>query len=196
MTDPPPAGQSQPRTPLEPISDTDASTDEFEALFMAHHAYVRRSLSYFGVGGESVDDLAQEVFLVLHRRLAEFDPSRDIRSWLFGIARRVAQTHRRGMARAERKLAAVPEAEPVAQPEEELARSEEVAVVDRFIASLPDKLRDVFVLVEIEGCSAPEVAEMLDLKVNTVYSRLRLGRERFTKAFARRRPKEGSAHAR
>ncbi|MEM6996950.1 MAG: RNA polymerase sigma factor [Myxococcota bacterium] len=162
----------------------------FESLFMANHAYVCRSLSYMGVSSANIDDLAQEVFLVLHRRLADFDPSRDLRSWLFGVARRVAQTHRRGAARAERKLAVVPPAVPAPAPDDVLSRSEEVAMVDRFVAGLPDKLRDVFVLSEIEGHAAPEIAAALGIKVNTVYSRVRLGRERFARALARHRAAE------
>ena len=157
---------------------------------MAHHAYVCRSLSYMGVATANIDDLAQEVFLVLHRKLAEFDPTRDLRSWLFGIARRTAQTHHRGAARAKRKLAVVPAAEPGPAPDEVLARGEEIAMVDRFISSLPDKLRDVFVLSEIEGRPAPEIAKTLDVKVNTVYSRLRLSRERFARVLSRHRAAE------
>ena len=196
MKDSPPTGQSGARTPLEPPSEPDPTPDEFETLFMAHHAFVCRSLSYFGVDDSSVLDLAQEVFVVVHRRRADFDDRRDLRSWLFGIARRVAHTERRSRTRAERKLAAVPEAAPAPMPDEELARREEVALVERFIARLPDKLRDVFVLVEIEGCSAPTVAEVLGLKLNTVYSRLRLGREQFAKAIARHDSRGGPPDAR
>ncbi len=146
---------------------------------MAHHAYVCRSLSYMGVASANIDDLAQDVFLVLHRRRGDFDATRDLRSWLFGIARRVAQTHQRGAARAERKLKVVPPVEPAPAPDDVLARNEEIAMVDRFLSDLPDKLRDVFVLAEVEGQSAPQIAATLELKVNTVYSRLRLARKRF-----------------
>lgn len=182
-------GQSEPKGVPSSVAHS-AQTLDFGSIFMANHAFVCRSLSYFGVGAANVEDLAQEVFLVLHRRLEDFDRGQDLRSWLFGIARRVAQTHRRGTARAERKLRVVPAAEPGPAPDEVVARNEEIEMVDRFITSLPDKLRDVFVLSEVEGMPAPEIASALDLKVNTVYSRIRLARERFGRALTRHRAAE------
>ena len=189
MKDPSRPGQSGPKG-LTPSAAHTAQTLDFGSIFMANHAFVCRSLSYFGVGTANVEDLAQEVFLVLHRRLDDFDAKQDLRSWLFGIARRVAQTHRRGMARAERKLKVVPAAEPRPAPDEVVARNEEIEMVDRFITSLPDKLRDVFVLSEVEGVPAPDIASALDLKVNTVYSRVRLARERFARVLKRHRAAE------
>lgn len=193
MKDRPDPGQSEPKGVPSSVAHS-AQTLDFGSIFMANHAFVCRSLSYFGVGTPNVEDLAQEVFLVLYRRLSDFDPNQDLRSWLFGIARRVAQTHRRGTARAERKLRVVPTVQPGPAPDEVVARNEEIAMVDRFIASLPDKLRDVFVLSEVEGLPAPEIASALDLKVNTVYSRIRLARERFGRALTRHRAAEDRQH--
>jgi len=189
VTDRPASGKSELNAVLSRVSSQ--SEDSFENLFMAHHAYVCRSLSYFGVPSSGIEDLAQEVFLILHRRRDAFDATRDLRSWLFGIARRVAQTHRRGASRAERKLSVAPRPQPGPSPDELLARTEEIEMVQRFIESLPDKLREVFVLTEIEGEAATTVATTLNLNVNTVYSRVRLARERFARALSRYRAKEG-----
>ena len=152
---------------------------------MAHYAYVCRTLSYFGVPASAVDDVAQDVFLVMYRRLAELDVSRDVRSWLWGIARRVAHTHRRSAARAKRKHDEAPPKTGPVRPDERLQLRQQAQIVERFVQSLPDKLRDVFVLTQIEGLSAPAVAEALELELNTVYSRVRLSRERFARTLQR-----------
>ena len=152
---------------------------------MSHYAFVCRTLAHFGVEAAAVEDVAQEVFLVLHRRLADLDPSRDARSWLWGIARRVAHTHRRGITRAQRRhLQAEPPSAPPG-PDIALESRERAEIVERFVQDLPEKLRDVFVLAEIEGMSAPEIGATLEIKLNTVYSRLRLARERFARLIER-----------
>lgn len=138
----------------------------------------------------AIEDLAQDVFIVLHRRLQDYDPERDVRSWLWGIARRTASTHARSAGRAERRLRAVPEPEPVRQPDEHIEQRERADLVGQFLGSLSDEQREVFVLMEIESMSAPAVAETLGLKLNTVYSRLRAARERFKRAVARHRAKQ------
>jgi RNA polymerase sigma-70 factor (ECF subfamily) len=183
VTDPSSDGKFE-ASRLRLVSDPTSTTPpvpDFSALFMAHYAYVCRSLSYFGVPSHATEDVTQEVFLVLHRRLAELDPTRDVRSWLWGIARRVAHTHVRAATRAQRKHddAPAPAAPPI--PDAQLERRERAEIVERFVAKLSDKLRDVFVLSEIEGLAAPAIAEALDLELNTVYSRVRLARERFAR---------------
>jgi RNA polymerase sigma-70 factor, ECF subfamily len=181
---------------VEPTTQANTPGGNFEALFMAHYGFVCRTLVHFGVDPPSVEDIAQEVFVVVHRRFAEIDPARDVRSWLWGISRNAAHTHRRGAARAERKLRVVPvELEPP-RPDERLELHERAAVVEQFLESLAPKLRDVFVLAEIEGLSAPEISAVLEVKLNTVYSRLRLARERFDRVLETRRARERALAAR
>jgi RNA polymerase sigma-70 factor (ECF subfamily) len=168
-------------------------TEPFEALFMSHYAFVCRTLAHFGVETAAVEDVAQEVFLVLHRRLADLDPSRDARSWLWGIARRVAHTHRRGTARARRRHEHAEAPPPRPGPDHELETRERARIVEAFVVGLPEKLRDVFVLAEIEGMSAPEIGQTLGIKLNTAYSRLRLARERFAGLLEQLRAGENAA---
>jgi RNA polymerase sigma-70 factor (ECF subfamily) len=159
---------------------------EFRRLFDAHHGFVRRSLVGLGVAPSLVDDACQEVFVVVHRRLDEFDPQRSLRSWLYGIARRVALTLARGEYRAQRKKLALARApEPVGDLDAQLETRQAIELVERFLATLDPAQREVFVLAQIEGLSAPEVADALDVKLNTVYSRLRLARRRFDRFLAR-----------
>jgi RNA polymerase sigma-70 factor (ECF subfamily) len=165
---------------------------DFDELFVAHYGFVCRALHSMGVDAASVEDRAQDVFVVLHRRLADYDERRDIRSWLWGIARRVASTHERTSTRAQRKLRAIPDVPAPRGPDERVELREEAAFVRDVLAAMPDEQREVFVLMEIETMSAPEIAEALGLKLNTVYSRLRAARERFKDAVAKRRRREGA----
>jgi RNA polymerase sigma-70 factor (ECF subfamily) len=159
---------------------------EFDDLFLAHYGFVCRILHGMGIDAASVEDVAQDVFVVLHRRLADYDQQRDVRSWLWGIARRVASMHVRTKSRAQRKLQAMPDASAPNGPVERVELREDAEFVRAVLASMPRAQCEVFVLTEIEAMSGPQIAETLGLELNTVYSRLRAARERFRAAIAKR----------
>ena len=184
------ASSQGPRTPS--LTALPGARLDFRSVFTEHYAFVWRTLAHFGVPASALDDAAQEVFAVVHRRLADYDGHSSVRSWLWGIARRVAATLQRGRIRAQRRLEVVQP--PVASriPDEELERRDLVGVVEACVERLEEPLREVFVLTEIEEFSAPEIAEALGIKLNTVYSRLRTARDRFARAVARARAREGS----
>ncbi|PRQ06312.1 RNA polymerase sigma factor [Enhygromyxa salina] len=161
-----------------------ASSDEFDLVYRREMGFVWRVLRYHGVGPEAIEDAVQDVFMVVHRRWHAWDPQQSIRSWLFGIARRVAATRRRGAARHERKLAAIPERAPTAALDEQAADRETLRRLADVLAQLDHKLAAVFVLSEIEGLTAPEIAEQLDANLNTVYWRLRTARAHVNGAMA------------
>lgn len=144
-------------------------------------------LRRLGVPESSLDDGIQNVFVVAHRRQADLRADIPIRSWLYGIVRRVAADLRRGRKRHRRRLAAVPDPTPPASPDTEVERAEAAAFVEAFLADLDEPQRMAFVLADLEGMSAPEIAVMLDVKLNTVYSRVRLARARFQRALKRRK---------
>lgn len=168
----------------------------FEAVYREHHDFVWRSLRGMGLSEASVDDATQEVFLVLHRRLGEFDPERGaLRGWIYGVARMTARKYRRSHAqRMEREVPSeateaaseAPRPSRGAAPEEAVARAEAAQLVQDFLESLDEDKREVFVLADIEGVTAPEIAEALGVNLNTVYSRLRLARKRFDAVLSRR----------
>lgn len=160
---------------------------DFRAVFTEHYAFVVRTLTHFGVPASTLDDAAQEVFAIVHRRLADYDGESSVRSWLWGIARRIAATMQRGQVRAQRRLEVVKAPEPAPIPDEELERRDLIEVVEACLQRLEEPLREVFVLTEIEEFSAPEIAQALGIKLNTVYSRLRTARERFARGIARAR---------
>jgi RNA polymerase sigma-70 factor (ECF subfamily) len=129
----------------------------------------------------------QDVFLVVHRRLEDFEARCSVKTWLFGIALRVAHDHHRLHRRKgghEPLDPGVIDGSP--GPHEALAKAEAVRELDRILGSLDEDKRAVFILAEIEQMTAPEMAEALGIRVNTVYSRLRAARRAFEAALARR----------
>jgi len=180
------------RSGVTQLSVPRAPALSFDAVFRHEHDFVWRTLQHYGVPDAAVDDATQDVFVVVHRRLDDFDGRASLRSWLIGIARRVASRHRvRSATRAQREapLAVEPRASGPG-PDTGAIRVEAVDFVADFLTGLPQKLRSVFHHCEIEGMSAPEVAEVLGIPINTVYSRLRLSRARFERALERRRQRE------
>lgn len=170
---------------LRIVTGDSTPTLEFRAVFMDHYGFVCRALRSMGVDASSVEDVAQDVFMVLHRRFDEYEPSRDLRSWLWGIGRHAARTHARTVRRSQRKLRVIPPAAPTERPDEHLERQERAQFVADFLHRLPEDQRVVFVLAEIESRSAPEIATGLGVPLNTVYSRLRTARSQFKRAVTR-----------
>jgi len=155
-----------------------------EHVYRCHAGVVRRALRSFGVEGAALDDAVQDVFVVLVRRHAEFDPGGSWTNWVWGIARRVARGYRRGDGRRERLHAALPRSSANTTPEDELAQRRALAFLDAFARDLPPALLDTFVLVELEGRTGPEVAAATGANLNTVYARIRAVRRRFDDAIA------------
>lgn len=145
----------------------------------------------FGVAPAWVDDATQDVFVIVQRRLDAYDGRVPIRRWILGIARNVAMKYRQRSARHDARLDALQNHEPFVaaadRVEETVAKRQASRLVDGFVESLrPDK-RAVFTLIDIEGFTAVETAEILGIKLNTVYSRLRVARQRFETTMARHR---------
>lgn len=152
----------------------------FEDVYTKHARFVWRVLRASGVPEAQVDDGVQDVFVVVHRRLHEFEPRADIRSWLFRIAKWVATALRRkASARYEGEELSDDVSDGREGPFETVARSQAVHRLERLLAAMDEEKRMVLLLMEIEEMKANEVAELLDVNVNTVYSRLRIAREQF-----------------
>lgn len=175
----------------EPDATAPLQGVDFDTVYREHFPFVWRSLRRQGVPPPALDDAAQEVFVVVHRRLADFDGRVGVRSWLFGIAHMIAFAHRRT---ARKHGACLPLPEEVGNrqptPHDEAVKGELVRFLEAFLESLGDAQRAVFILAELEQMSAPEIGDALGVKVNTVYSRLRLARDAFRAAVARRRLEE------
>jgi RNA polymerase sigma-70 factor (ECF subfamily) len=144
-------------------------------LFDAHSAFLLRLVRHLGVPSSDAEDVTQEVFMIAHQRLTTLQHQESARSWLFGIARRVAANHVRKIKRRRtdsvlpiEELSAATSGDPAL--ELELARDR--ALLLRALDRLDADKRAVFVLFELEGLAMPEVAEMIGCPINTAYSRL------------------------
>jgi len=153
---------------------------ELDRAYKEHFAFVWRSLRRLGLPLDALDDAAQDVFIVALRRRSEFRGRSSYRTWLFGIAANVAREERRKGRRAE-ILEPIDDAlqSTQASPFEQATDAEAVRFVEAFLSTLDDAKREVFILAELEQMPAPEIADAVGAKLNTVYSRLRAAREAF-----------------
>ncbi len=181
-------------------SGGDASARRGEPLTLAavydtHVDYVVRCLRSLGLSDAALDDAVQDVFLVVNDKLADFDGAAQLRTWLYAIVIRVARRQRARFARAAAREVEAESTLTWDGLEHELEARRQVELARAALAALDEEKREVFVLIEIEQMSAPEVAEITGLRLNTVYSRLRAARAAFEhevdklrRALARRLP--------
>jgi RNA polymerase sigma-70 factor (ECF subfamily) len=173
-----------------PVARPQAQTARLDVVSIhARHAeFVWLTLQRLGVPESDVEDLLQEVFVVVHRRLDSFDGSSRMTTWLFGICMRiVAGYRRRAFRRRERSVEQLPEQ---ATSESE---SPERAMLDRearerlgAVLDLMDlEKRAIFVMFELDELSCEAIAEMLSIPTGTVYSRLHAARKAFQQALER-----------
>jgi RNA polymerase sigma-70 factor, ECF subfamily len=166
----------------------------FERVYEETFDFVWRCARRLGADAASLDDVVQDVFVVVHRRLPEFEGRASLTTWVFGIVRRVVRDHRRTRARKGAGLHGADAARVPARaagPAEHAERAEAARVLNAVLEALTDERREVFVLAELEQMSAPEIAEALGENVNTVYSRLRAARADFDAAVGRHRARDG-----
>lgn len=160
---------------------------DFHAVFRAHFRFVCVTLRRLGVRDGDVEDVAQEVFVLVHKKLDSYDEARPVQLWLFGFCLRSASTYRR-LARHRRLLhedsaPEVAHSDPL--PDDRIAAEQNRRLALAALDDLDVDRRTVFVMHDLNEFSASEIAEMLSVPVNTVYSRLRLAREDFRKAIHR-----------
>ncbi|HEY5957077.1 MAG TPA: sigma-70 family RNA polymerase sigma factor [Polyangiaceae bacterium] len=161
----------------------------FEEIYRAHFEFVWRTLQRMGVSDRDVQDACQKVFLVAYQRLAEFEGRSTLKTWLCGIALRVASDYRRSASHRhellgdEAHLDVATEASQLAQ----LEQRERLCELDCVLAALSEEQRTVLVLFELEGMSGEDIAATIGVPEGTVRSRLRLARQAFSRIAANRR---------
>jgi RNA polymerase sigma-70 factor, ECF subfamily len=178
------------------LAAVDAAYVDVARLYDEHAAFVWASLQRLGVRAPDLEDVLQEVFVVVHKRIGTFDGSAKITTWLFGICMRVASAYRRrGFRRNETCVADPPEPENGAyeSPEEDLATRESRRRLEALLDELDLDKRAVFVMFEIDEVPCEEIARLLGVPLGTVYSRLHAARKEFQKALARMHARD--AHA-
>lgn len=166
----------------------------FSQLYEQYFDFVWRVLRSSGVHPALVEDAAQDVFVVVHRRLPEYRPDASPKTWLFAIATRVAKDYRRKAAR-KGGLLPLEEAEATAatdDPFDAAACAQAWRVVEAYLDALDEDRRNVFMLSELAQMTAPEIASALSMNLNTVYSRLRSARRGFAMAVEQVHINEGT----
>ena len=171
---------------------------ELEAVYEEYSDFVFRICRQLGVPDHAAEDVTHDVFMVVARRLDDYAGRGTLRSWLYGVTRRVVMHYHRGRTRAARRLRVVPQGTPSAgldeappDPESVVEARQTRDAVWALVEGIPRAKREPFVMSDLEGMTAPEIAEALELNVNTVYARIRAGRRAFEKALVRLRRKEG-----
>jgi RNA polymerase sigma-70 factor (ECF subfamily) len=153
-------------------------------VYDAEADFAWRSLQRLGVDERDLPDLLQEVFVVVHRQRDRYDRSRPLRAWLFGICAGLARNHRRRAFRRQETLTATPPERAGEDPEQVYEAVRQRQRGERVLAELEPEHRAVFVMFEVEGMSGKAIAELLDVPLGTVHSRLHHARRALLAALA------------
>ncbi len=148
----------------------------FKTLYRQHYGFVWATVRRHGVAPMLVEDAVHDTFVVAYRRLDAFDGRRP-RAWLYSIGRRVASSYRRTEGRREVRHRSAADVAPTRLDLESTVGAK--AALQRFLDGLTPEDRELFVLSEVDGLTGPELATTLGRKLPTVYSRVRVLRQRF-----------------
>ena len=179
---------SKPRSELRLEAAAPPSVGE---VYEQYFGYVSRCLSHLGVQPSQLDDATQDVFLVVNDKLEHFDGRAALTTWLSAIVLRVAHRYRARQTRA-LKNESPEELVDDTSPEADAHARSRLLMAKEALEALDPPKREVFVLSEIEQLSAPEIAAICGLPVNTVYSRLRVAKQTFAAALHRVQLRRGS----
>ena len=162
-----------------PASQSSAAPASVREVFVEHGSFILRTLVRMGVGPVDAEDLAQEVFMVVQRKLADYQENGTMRAWLIAIMRRVVADHRRrAHVRRERATGTLPTVQVKDQQVDDVWRSQSRRILQEALNALDSEKRDVFVLYELERMPMREVADALKCPLQTAYSRLHSARKR------------------
>jgi RNA polymerase sigma-70 factor (ECF subfamily) len=168
-------------------ADPPVERPAFRDIFEKELSFIWNSLRRFGVADRDLEDVAHDVFVVVDRRLGEYDAARPIRPWLFAIAFRCASDYRRRASHRHEMLVEgqVEPQDPGARADELLIESQEKNLARRALLSVPEERRAVVILHDFEGVTMQDVAAAFGVPLKTAYSRLRVGREELIAAARR-----------
>jgi RNA polymerase sigma-70 factor, ECF subfamily len=172
----------------EAIGTLAAAVPDFPAVYAKYFDFVWASARRLGVDASAIDDVVQEIFIAVHGSLATLQRPDALKSWIYSVARRTISNHHRAIRARGGKGATVVDDELVSHqptPFDVTQKNSDLQLLANLLAELEEPKREVFALVELEEMTVPEVAEALDIPVNTAYSRLRAARLAFEAAVAR-----------
>jgi RNA polymerase sigma-70 factor, ECF subfamily len=177
-------------------SQPKAAALTFETVYEQHFDFVWSMTRRFGVPPETMDDVVQEVFMVVHKKLHTLESPEALRSWLYGIVRRRASGHHR-QSWTQKTTGGVgvedmPDVDGMQSPADLAEQSDSVRTLWALLDSIDPPKREVFIMAELQELTCPEIAKALNIPLNTAYSRLRHAREAFEAALARQKAKRGA----
>ena len=167
--------------PAERIPAAEIDRGRLERIFNSHHASVWRALRRRGLSAEAAEDATQETFLLAAEKLEDIRADSE-RAFLIATAVRVAHTLGRKTVRWE---LTEDMDERLADSRDTSEKRADTQLCDLVLAKVDADLVEVFVLYELEGLTSPEIAELLQIPLGSVASRLRRAREQFRSAAAR-----------
>jgi RNA polymerase sigma-70 factor (ECF subfamily) len=169
----------------------------FAEVFRAHLPFAWRVLRSLGVPSADIEDICQEVFVVVHRKLPAFEPRASLSTWIYGICWRVWKDEKdRSYRRHEEPTAALPESPaadrtPPLTPGDWANHNEALQLLSVIVDGLDENQRTVFVLCDLEQVPMKDVAAMLGCPLQTGYTRLHAARDHVRAEWLRRRGEEG-----
>ena len=168
---------------------------EFAALYDEHVDFVHRVALRLGIPAANAEDVVQDVFITAYKRHHSFEGRSSYRTWIYGITLFVVRRARRDAKRAGLHGLVIHDTDageavtgaPRHQPDVSLDTANRWKTLMRLLDGLDEERREIFVLVELEQVAVTEAADILEIPVNTAYSRLRLARAAFQEALANER---------
>ena len=175
---------------------------DLAAVYAAQKDFVWLTLQRMGIRRPDLDDIFQDVFVIVHKRLHTYSPEAKLTAWLYGICLRSVARHRRRAFRRREKVDGVDvniaEAgvenwhAQTESPDERLHQQERQATLDALLDTLDTDHRVVVVMFEIEDQSCADIADLMGVPVGTVHSRLHTARRKLAQAAERRRLQKGA----
>jgi RNA polymerase sigma-70 factor (ECF subfamily) len=172
-------------------------TLEVGALYRAHAQTIARWAARLGGPGVDVEDVVQEVFLVVSRKLDGFRGESRVTTWLYRITANTVRHQRRKLKWRRWLTGSIDEGgEGLAERPTQLETLEQRRAARALYGALdrlPEKYRTPFILFEVEGLATEEISELLGVKLGTLWVRLHRAREQLKKHMERlSRPSSGS----
>jgi len=165
-----------------------AAVPPFQAVYTQYFGFVWATVRRLGVDASAIDDVVQEIFIAVNGSLPTLQRPEALKSWIYSVARRTISNHHRAVRARGGKGSTVIDDElesPQPTPFEITQKNSDLQLLAGLLAEVEEPKREVFVLVELEEMTVPEVADALEIPLNTAYSRLRAARLAFEAAVAR-----------
>jgi len=163
----------------------------FESIYEEYFEFVWVTTKRLGVSPGAIDDVVQEIFMVIHSKIQTLRQPQSLRSWIYGIARRTVSDHHRSRRTRDASHVALSKQADLGTiapptPQDLALQNDQVKLLWSLLEEIGWPKREVFMLAELDEMTAPEIAQALDIPLNTAYSRLRAARQAFEEGLARR----------